>query len=57
MHSIFDAEVTDAHQRMYQGWVFPDIFNGEPQPVLKNWHPEDLVAFCGGEYVKLSYSN
>lgn len=37
---------------MYPAWVFPEMIPFERQPRLDNWHKEDLVAYCGGEYVK-----
>lgn len=50
MYSIFDAGVVQVNGSMYQAWAVPDLFPDEPQPVLSNWHPEDLAAFCGGVY-------
>lgn len=32
---------------MYRAWVWPDAYPKERQPVLKNWDPEDLEAYCG----------
>lgn len=46
-HSIFDIAFSDER---YQAQVMPDLFPDQKQPVLNNWHPEDLEAFCGGEY-------
>lgn len=54
--SIFDIGAVDQHQQMYKAWAAPDIYPNEPQPVLSNWHPEDLVAYCGGEYAMAAYT-
>lgn len=50
-HSVFDAGVLDRQVSMYQGWAAPDVVKDQPQPRLSNWHPEDLAAYCGGEFV------
>jgi hypothetical protein len=50
--NIFDPEVLDARAEMYKAWVTPDLFPDQPQPVLKNWHMEDLIAYVGGAYAK-----
>lgn len=53
MHSIFDSPTpVGVHGQMYQAWAAPDLFPDEPQPVLSNWHPEDLAAFVGGTYTQ-----
>lgn len=51
MYSIFDSPTpVGVHGQMYQAWAAPDLFPDEPQPALSNWHPEDLAAYCGGEF-------
>ena len=55
--NIFDIGAVSVEQEMYQAWVMPELFPDQRQPVLKNWHPEDLAATCGGEYTKLNSSN
>lgn len=50
--NIFDIGAVGVRHDMYKAWVVPDLYPNEPQPVLKNWHPEDLAAFCGGEYTQ-----
>lgn len=48
MNSIFDAMFNSQPRiDMYRSWVIPELFEGQPKPVLKNWHPEDLEAYCG----------
>lgn len=54
--NIFDIDITDANSTMYKAWASPDLFPKERQPVLQNWHPEDLVAFVGGGYAKSEYT-
>lgn len=49
MSSIFDIAFSDDR---YQAQVMPDLFPNIRQPVLSNWHPEDLPAYCGGQYTK-----
>lgn len=56
MNNVFDPGGLDVHSRMYQAWAVPSAFPDEPQPVLKNWHPEDLIPYCGGEYAVAAYS-
>lgn len=52
MHGIFDPLFSSLpHSEMYRSWVYPDIDPEQRQPVLKNWHTEDLAAYCGGVYV------
>lgn len=55
--SIFDIGAVGVCHDMYKAWAAPDVDSEQPQPVLKNWHSEDLVAYCGGEYAKLAYNN
>lgn len=55
--SVADIGAVGVHGNMYEAWAFPDLHPEEPQPVLGNWHEEDLVAFCGGEYAKKAYAN
>jgi hypothetical protein len=50
--NIFDIGSVSAQQEMYQAWTMPELFPDERQPVLRNWHPEDLAAYCGGQYTK-----
>lgn len=46
--SLFSPGMNDAPRiRMYRSWVFPGLYPNEPQPVLSNWHPEDIAAYCG----------
>lgn len=54
--SIFDIGAVGVRHDMYKAWAAPDIYPDEPQPVLRNWHPEDLVAYVGGEYAKSAYN-
>lgn len=56
MLNIFDPGAVNSHAAMYQAWVVPDAFPEERQPVVRNWHPEDLVAYCGGSYATVAYS-
>jgi len=39
--------------KMYQSWIAPELFPNEKQPVLSNWHPEDLAMYCGGQYTTI----
>lgn len=55
--NIFDIGAVSVQADMYQGWVMSDLFPEEPQPVLKNWHPEDLAAYCGGVYTVTRSTN
>lgn len=48
--NIFDIGAVDQHNEMYEAWVFPELHVNQPQPVLSNWHPEDLAAYCGGMF-------
>jgi hypothetical protein len=57
MYNIFDAAVVSTNQHEYQCQVFPEIDPTVRQPVLGNWHPEDLVPYCGGEFAKLAYQS
>lgn len=51
--TIFDAMFNSQPRiDMYRSWVIPELFEGQPQPVLKNWPAEDLEAFVGGPYAK-----
>lgn len=53
MDSVLDHSSLGLERRdMYRAWVLPDEFPNEKQPRLENWHPEDLVAYCGGVYAK-----
>ena len=54
--NVFDPSALEVRQKMYQGWVFPDLYPFQPQPVLDNSHIEDLAAFCGGEYTTLKFT-
>lgn len=56
LHSIFDIDVVDVHASFYQGQVAPDLYPDEPQMRVENWHPEDQVAYAGGEYAKAAYA-
>lgn len=56
MYSIFDAGITEAHTEMYQAWAAPDLKPGQPQPRVSNWHPEDRIVYCGGDFAKAAYS-
>ena len=67
MHaSVFEAGVLAVHTEMYQSWALGEPMPEQndagrkkplpPQPRLSNWHPEDLVAYCGGEYAQAAYS-
>lgn len=50
-HSIFDSTFAAIPRAaMYQGWTSgdPDV----PPARLENWHPEDLAAYCGGEFTQ-----
>lgn len=52
-HHILDSIFLDTPRKeMYLSWTFPDLFPGQPQPKLQNWHPDDLIAYIGGEYAK-----
>lgn len=45
--NILDSIFWHVHPQ-YRRWTF-----GDPKsrpPVLSNWHPEDLAAYCGGQY-------
>lgn len=53
--NIFDIGAVSVVQEMYQAWVMPELFPDERQPVLANWHPEDLAAYCGGQYAERNY--
>lgn len=53
--NIFDIGAVGVCHDMYKAWAAPDVDPEQPQPVLKNWHPEDLVAYCGGEYAMQEY--
>ena len=45
---IFDGALNGAARiDMYRSWVHPDLYPKERQPVLQNWSPEDLWAYCG----------
>lgn len=55
--NIFDIDAVSVCGTMYQAWVMPELFPEERQPVLTNWDPEDLVAYCGGGFAKLAYAN
>ncbi len=48
--NIFDIGALEVRGEMYEAWVMPELHPDEPQPVLSNWHPEDLAAYCGGTY-------
>jgi hypothetical protein len=37
---------------MYRGEVFPELFPHQKKMLLHNWPLEDLVMYCGGEYMK-----
>lgn len=51
VNTIFDAAMSGiTHSQMYQAWVAPDLHPDEPQPRLESWHPEDLAAYCGGQF-------
>lgn len=48
MHNIFDETFNGMpRSEMYRAWMISDLFPNERQPVLSNWHPEDLEAYCG----------
>lgn len=48
MDSVFSPGFSSAAcADMYRGWVFPDIYPNQRQPVLSNWPAEDLEDFCG----------
>jgi hypothetical protein len=32
---------------MYRSWRYPEMYPDERQPVLSNWSPDDLEAYCG----------
>jgi hypothetical protein len=56
--NIFDGSFNGAgRSEMYRSWVTPELFPGQPQPRLENWSPDDLVAYCGGEYAKAAYAS
>lgn len=57
MNSVWDPGVVEVHSEMYKAWAAPDLFPDQPQPVLSNWHPEDLIATVGGEYAKAAYAD
>lgn len=44
MNNVFDSGIK--LPLMYRAWVFPDLFPDERQPVLKNWHPDDLEDYA-----------
>jgi hypothetical protein len=53
MNNIFDMTYGSMPGgTMYQEWVVPGTHPDQKnkQPVLKNWHPEDLAAYVGGDY-------
>lgn len=53
MSNMFDSKFFDSPRwDMYKSWVFPELHPNQPKPRLENWHPEDLVSYCGGEFVK-----
>ena len=53
MHNIMDELFNGlAHSQMYRACLVPDVFKHEPPMLLQNWSVDDLVMFCGGEYLK-----
>lgn len=56
--SVFEAGVLEVRTDMYRAWTAQDdeLYPDERQPVLSNWDPEDLIAFCGGAYAKAAYA-
>lgn len=54
--NIFDVGAVIVAGDMYRAWVAPDLYPNERQPRLENWHPEDLIATCGGQYAKAAYT-
>lgn len=48
MNTIFDETFNGmARSEMYRSWLVPDLFPLERQPVLKNWHAEDIEMYVG----------
>lgn len=48
LDSVFSPGFSSCvRSEMYRAWVYPEIYPEQPQPRLVNWHPEDLVMFCG----------
>ena len=45
--NVFDTGVGLQRVEMYRAWVFPDEFPRERQPVLGNWHTDDLRDLSG----------
>jgi hypothetical protein len=58
MTSIFEVPFSGIPRaKMYQAAVIPDEFPHERPMLVNQWHPEDQVAYCGGEYAKQSYTS
>lgn len=48
---LFDPQFGGiAHAEMYRGWVIPELYPNEKQPLLSNWDPQDLEMFIGGQF-------
>lgn len=53
-HSVFDPTFNGmAASEYYRALVIPELYpNHEtaPQPIFKNWDPDELPMYCGGEF-------
>lgn len=52
MYNVFDHGVLGERASLYQAQVVPALFPEERPMRVDNWNPEDLEAYCGGEYVR-----
>lgn len=53
MHNIMDPLFNGmARSELYRACLLPDVFPNEQQMLLQNWSWDDLVMFCGGDYLK-----
>lgn len=56
MHNIFDPWFNGSpRSEMYRGWLLPELFPGQPLPLLGNWPQDDLEMYIGGPYAKHHY--
>lgn len=50
--NIYDITFAGLGGGMYREWVGLEDEDQTRPARLENWHPEDLAAYCGGQYVK-----
>lgn len=53
MHHILDPVFNGmGRSEMYRACLLPDIYKHELPMLVDNWPLEDLVMYCGGDYLK-----